>query len=57
MLQNYVFEHFLSRIAESSYKDNLIVKGGFLISSIVGINIRSTMDIDLTLKGYPLKIS
>lgn len=46
VLQNFMFERFLERLSKSKYKDNFILKGGFLLSSIMGINIRSTMDID-----------
>jgi predicted nucleotidyltransferase component of viral defense system len=54
VLQNYVMERFLERVALSKYKKNFIVKGGFLISAIVGIDNRTTMDLDATLKGMPL---
>lgn len=51
VLQNFMFERFLERLSESKYKDNFILKGGFLLSSIMGINIRSTMDIDADITG------
>ena len=54
ILQNYMMERLLERISISLYKDNFILKGGFLIASIVGIDMRSTMDIDTTLKGIPV---
>ena len=54
LLQNYMLERFLERISCSKYKDNYILKGGFLIASIVGIDTRATMDMDATIKGYPL---
>lgn len=54
VLQNYMFERFLERLSKSHYKDNFILKGGILIASIVGIESRSTMDMDTTLKGYPI---
>jgi predicted nucleotidyltransferase component of viral defense system len=54
VLQNYMFERFLERISESEYKNKFILKGGMLIAAIVGIDNRSTMDMDATLKGYPL---
>ena len=37
VLQNYMFERFLERLSKSEYKDNFILKGGFLLSSIMGI--------------------
>lgn len=52
VLQNYMFERFLERLSKSKYKDNFILKGGFLLSSIMGIDIRSTIDIDANIKCY-----
>jgi predicted nucleotidyltransferase component of viral defense system len=46
-----MMERFLERVSVSKYRDNIILKGGFLIAAIVGINMRSTMDIDTTIKG------
>lgn len=54
VLQSYMLERLLERIALSKYKDNIILKGGMLIASLVGINIRTTMDMDATLRGFPL---
>lgn len=54
ILQNYMFERFLERLSKSDYKNNL--KGGILIASIVGIDNRSTMDMDATIKNYPINI-
>lgn len=54
VLQNYMMERFLERVAVSSYKDNFILKGGFLIAAMVGIDLRSTMDMDTTIKGLPV---
>jgi predicted nucleotidyltransferase component of viral defense system len=54
VLQNFMLEHLLERISLSKYKDMLILKGGMLIASMVGINNRTTMDMDVTLRGYPL---
>lgn len=54
VLQNYIMERLLERIAVSPYRDNLILKGGFLITAIVGIDTRSTMDMDTTIKGIPI---
>lgn len=52
VLQNYMLERFLERVSLSPYRDNYIIKGGFLISSMVGLNSRATMDMDATIKGY-----
>ena len=49
-----MFETLLKRISKSRYKDKFIIKGGLLLSSIFGVNLRSTMDLDTTIKGLPL---
>ena len=54
LIQNFMFEALLKRISKSKYKDKFIIKGGFLLSSIFGVNLRSTMDLDTTIKGLPL---
>jgi len=54
LLQNFMFERFLERLSLSEYKDKFILKGGMLIAAIVGIDARSTMDLDATLRGLPL---
>lgn len=51
VLQNYMFERFLERLSISEYKEKLIIKCGLLLSSIIGINLRSTMDIDADIVG------
>jgi predicted nucleotidyltransferase component of viral defense system len=51
-LQIYCLERLLERIANSDKRDCFIIKGGFLISSLIGIEHRSTMDIDTTIKGF-----
>lgn len=51
MLQNYYMECFMDRLSKSEYSDNFIIKGGFLISSIIGLENRSTMDIDATIRN------
>lgn len=56
VMQNYMLERLLERISLSEYKPNFILKGGFLISAIVGLDIRATMDLDTTIKGYDLTI-
>lgn len=54
ILQNYLMNRFLYRLSQSEYKDKFVIKGGMLISSIVGIAQRSTMDLDTTLRNLPL---
>lgn len=53
-LQNYMLERFLERVSFSQYRDNFIIKGGFLIASMVGLDARATMDMDATIKGHPV---
>lgn len=52
--RNFMMERFLERISLSDYKDQFILKGGMLISKMVGISNRTTMDMDVTVKGFPL---
>ena len=54
VMQNYMLERLLERISLSAYKRNFILKGGFLISAIVGLDTRATMDLDATIKGFTL---
>ena len=49
-----VLDDLLERISLSKYRNNFILKGGFLLSSIVGISNRSTEDIDTEIKGFDL---
>ena len=51
VLQNYMFEQFLERLSLSDYREKFVMKGGMLIAAIVGLDIRSTMDLDTTLKN------
>ena len=51
VLQNYMFERFLDRLSQSRYNNNFVIKGGLLLSSIMGINMRTTMDIDIDITG------
>lgn len=54
VMQNYMMERLLERISLSPYRKNFILKGGFLIAAIVGLNSRTTMDLDTTIKGLDL---
>jgi len=54
VMQNYMMERLLERVSLSKYKDNFILKGGFLIAAIVGLDTRATMDLDTTIKGFEL---
>lgn len=51
LLRNYMLERLLERIAVSKYRDEFILKGGMLVAAMVGIDTRSTMDMDATIKG------
>lgn len=54
LLKSYITERFLERLSDSNYKNNFIIKGGMLISAMVGIKNRSTMDLDASIKGFSL---
>jgi len=54
VLQNFMLERLLERVSISKYKEMVVLKGGMLIASLVGISSRTTMDMDATLRGYPL---
>lgn len=54
VLQNYMFERLLVRLAASDCKEKFVLKGGMLVASIVGLDNRATMDLDTTLKNLPL---
>lgn len=54
VLQMFLFERFLERLSKSKYKSNFVIKGGLLVSSMIGINNRTTMDMDSTIKGIAL---
>lgn len=54
LIRNYIMERFLERLSLSPYQGNFILKGGILVSAMVGIDTRSTMDIDATIKNLPL---
>ena len=55
VLQMFLFERILERLANSAYKDNFILKGGLLISSMIGISERTTMDMDTTVRGIQME--
>lgn len=54
VLQIFMFERIIERLSVSSYKDSFILKGGLLISAILGVAERTTMDMDTTVKGLPM---
>lgn len=54
LMRVYMMERFLERVSTSKYKDNFIIKGGMLITAMVGVSLRSTMDIDTSIKNQNL---
>lgn len=54
LMRLYMMERFLERISASNYRDNFIIKGGILVTSLIGVALRSTMDIDATIKNLNL---
>ena len=54
LIRNYIMERFLERVSLSEYRNNFILKGGMLVASVVGVDMRATMDIDTTVKALPL---
>ena len=56
LLRQFMLERFLERLSLSRYKDNFVIKGGMLVTSLIGIALRSTMDIDTTISGFDLTI-
>lgn len=57
LIRRYMMERLLERISISPYKDSFILKGGLLVSALVGVDNRATMDIDTTVKGLPVNAS
>ena len=56
LMRNYMMERFLERISLSEYRDKFILKGGMLVAAMVGLDARSTMDLDATVKGTNVNI-
>ena len=54
ILRNFMMERLLERVSISKYKNNFILKGGMLIAAMVGIDTRTTMELDATIKGQTL---
>lgn len=54
LMQNYMLERLLERVSVSNYQDKFILKGGMLIAAMVGLDSRTTMDMDATLRGMTL---
>ena len=56
LMRNYMMERFLERITLSEYRNKFILKGGMLVAAMVGLDARSTMDVDATVKGATVGI-
>ncbi|MBQ9227478.1 nucleotidyl transferase AbiEii/AbiGii toxin family protein [bacterium] len=56
LFRNYMMERFLERVSLSDYKNNFILKGGMLVASLVGLDMRATMDIDSTITSLSLSV-
>lgn len=54
LMQSYLLERLLERLSRSAWRDNVVIKGGVLISSLVGVSSRTTMDLDTTVRGFSL---
>lgn len=54
LIRTFMMERFLERVSLSKYRNNFIFKGGMLVASMVGVDMRATMDIDATVKALPL---
>lgn len=52
LIRKFMMERLLERVSSSKYKDNFILKGGMLVSALVGVEMRATMDIDLQSKAF-----
>lgn len=56
LMRNYMMERFLERVSLSRFKDNFVLKGGMLVAAMVGLDARSTMDIDATIQGTTVDV-
>ena len=54
VMQSYLLERLLERISLSTWRDNIVIKDGVLISSLVGVGKRGTKDLDTTVRDFPL---
>ncbi|MDE6737863.1 MAG: nucleotidyl transferase AbiEii/AbiGii toxin family protein [Lachnospiraceae bacterium] len=56
LIRNFIMERFLERVSVSDFRNQFILKGGMLVASIIGIDMRATMDIDATVKSLPVNM-
>ncbi len=57
LMRNFMMERFLERLALSRYQNKFILKGGMLVASMTGLDVRATMDMDVTIKGVTLSLT
>ncbi len=51
LLRLYMYDRFLERLSKSKYRDNFVLKGGFYLSTLFGVENRTTMDIDIAFRN------
>lgn len=56
VMRFYMYDRFVERLSKSKYKDNFILKGGFYLSKLFGLDNRSTMDIDTAIRKTNLSL-
>lgn len=54
LIRNFIMERFLERVSVSDYRNNFILKGGMLVASLIGVDMRATIDVDATVKALPV---
>lgn len=57
LIRNFIMERFLERISLSQYRDHFVLKGGMLVAAVIGLETRTTMDIDTTVRSLTLSLS
>ena len=51
IMQRYFFEHLLMRLERTQYREHFVIKGGLLLSLMMGVAQRTTMDLDATIRA------
>ena len=55
VLSKFFFDEFLKLISISVHRENFMLKGGMLLTYSLGVQNRSTQDIDFLVKGFPIE--
>ena len=55
VLSKFFFDEFLKLISISVHRENFMLKGGMLLTYTLGVQNRSTQDIDFLVKGFPIE--